>query len=165
MAAPVGAPASGLAGFGLLFWLAVDRGDQVLMREFDDDDPRLIASANKLLESLQPYVGQHFDIGNIERIYDVVKDHRAAFRREHGSDFPPLVPFILPSLKYIHFVRADIEDREISIQLRNIIVQLSRRKVLPHSLEIASAAKRCWPLYKPPIEHFRADPLLRQKLQ
>lgn len=134
------------------------------MREFADDDPRLIASANKLLENLQPFVGEHFDASHVEQICEMVRDHREAFRREHQAEFPPLVPFVLPSLKYIHFVRADIDDREISIQLRNIIVQLGRRQSLPSALEIATACKQCWPRYRPPIESFRADPLLKQRL-
>jgi len=135
------------------------------MRELEDDDPRLIQSANALLVKLQPYVGQNFDAGHVATICELVKDHRQAFRREHDAEFPPLVPFVLPSLKYIHFVRADITDENIRNQLRNLIVQLSRRGVLPSAMEIATAVHQCWPWYRPPIEEFRADPLLKQRLQ
>jgi hypothetical protein len=137
------------------------------MVELEPDDPRVVAAAADLIQRLQPYVGLNFDMGNVETICELVRQHRVAFKREHNADFPPLVPFVLPSLRYIHFVRADIEDREISIQLRNIIVQLSRRGVFDagSALEIATAAKQCWPHYHAPIEDFRADPLLKQRLQ
>jgi hypothetical protein len=135
------------------------------MVELDDDDPRLIQSANLLLAHLQPYVGQHFDASNVEMICEIVRDHRSTFRREHQADFPPLVPFVLPSVRYIHFVRADLDAGVIQTQLRDLIVQLSRRGVLPSALEIVTAVKQCWPGYRPPIEEFRADPLLRQRLQ
>lgn len=134
------------------------------MVELEDDDPRLIVSANKLLERLQPFVGRNFDAANLDAICELVQDHRVAFRREHNADFPPLVPFVLPSLKFIHFVRADIEDKEIHIQLRNLLVQLSRRGALPSAMEVAKAVKLCWPRYEPPIEHIRADPLMKQRL-
>jgi hypothetical protein len=133
--------------------------------ELEDDDPRLIKSANELLAELQPFVGRHFDAGNVERICELVQQHRIAFKREYGAEFPPMVPFVLPSLKFIHFVRADIEDQEIRIQLRNLLVQLSRRpNALPSALEIAKAVKQCWPRYRPPIEEFRADPLMQERL-
>jgi hypothetical protein len=136
------------------------------MRELDDNDPRLIAAADLLLEALQPFVGQHFDAGRLDEVCDLVQQHRIAFRRAYDADFPPLVPFVLPSIRFIHFVRADIDDREIRIQLRNLLVQLSRRGpgVLPPAIEIVRAVKQCWPRYQPPVEEFRADPLMRQRL-
>jgi hypothetical protein len=138
------------------------------MVELEPDDPRVVAAAADLLQRLQPYVGQHFDTTNVGAICELVKDHRDAFKRDHNADFPPLVPFVLPSLRYIHFVRADIDEREIAIQLRNIIVQLSRRPGVfdaDSAMEIDMAAKQCWRLYRSRIEELRADPLLRQRLQ
>ena len=134
------------------------------MRELDPNDPLLLAAANDLSVKLQPFVGQHFDAGNLDEICDLVQQHRRAFRRQHDADFPPLLPFVLPSIRYIHFVRADIDDQEIRIQLRNLLVQLSRRGVLPPAIEIVKAINLCWPQYRPPIEEFRADPLMQQSL-
>jgi len=135
------------------------------MIELEDNDPRLIRATNDLLERLRPFVGQHFDALNVERICEIVRDHRAEFRRENQADFPPLVPFVLPSLKFIHFVRPDIDNKEIQIQLRNLLVQLSRRpNVLPSALEVATAVRQCWPKYEPPIEVFRTDPLMKTRL-
>jgi hypothetical protein len=131
----------------------------------DDDDPRLNASANALQARLQPFVGLNFDASRLEQICEIVREHRIAFKREHGAEFPPLVPFVLPSVRFIHFVRADLEDQIIRNQLRNLIVQLSRRQVLPSAIELAAAVRQCWPRYRPPIEEFRADPLLKQRLQ
>jgi hypothetical protein len=138
------------------------------MVELEPDDPRVVAAAADLIQRLQPYVGLNFDMGNVETICELVRQHRVAFKREHNADFPPLVPFVLPSLRYIHFVRADIDEREIAIQLRNIIVQLSRRPGVfdaDSAMEIDMAAKQCWPLYRSRMEEFRADPLLKQRLQ
>jgi len=135
------------------------------MVELEDNDPRLITATNDLLKRLEPFVGQDFGVQNIERICEIVRDHRAEFRRENQADFPVLVPFVLPSLRFIHFVRPDIEDKEIRIQLRNLLVQLSRRQLLPAAIEVATAVRQCWPRYKPPIEEFRVDPLMKQRLQ
>jgi len=135
------------------------------MVELEDDDPRLTASANSLANKLQQFVGREFDEGNVAHMCEMVQEHRREFRQKYNADFPPLVPFVLPSIRFIHFVRPDIEDKEIRIQLRNIIVQLGRRQVLPAAIEIVRAVQLCWPTYKPPIEEFRADPLLKQELQ
>ena len=135
------------------------------MISLDDDDPRLATAANALAGKLQSFVGLEFDEGNVARMCDVVQDHRRQFKQQFGADFPPLVPFVLPSIRFIHFVRPDIADKEIRIQLRNIVVQLSRRQMLPAAIEIVRAVKLCWPRYQPPIEEFRRDPLVKQELQ
>ena len=132
--------------------------------ELEPDDPRIRAGLADLMRRLEPIVGREFDADHVAQACELVADHRQQFRRRYGADFPRLVPFVLPSLKYIHFVRPDIDDREIRIQLRNLIVQLSRRGLLPSTIEIVTAVRHCWPRYKPPIEEFRVDPLVKQKL-
>lgn len=133
--------------------------------EPDMDDPRMIQAYNRLTAILEAHVGEEFNAAHMDRICREVTEHREAFRRDHDADFPVLVPFVLPSLRFIHFVRADADDTKIYNMLRNILVQLARRKILPPAQEIAMAVRLCWPNYRPPIEDWAADPLLEQRLQ
>lgn len=126
----------------------------------DDTDPQMIASTRELINKLHnaSINERSFDRGFIDKLEQIVYDHRARFKQATGQPFPPMAPFVLPSLQMVLFYRTDLSDDEI----RGKLVQLSRdlyaHRLRVSAVEFAAAVVRTWPSYRPPIEELREDP-------
>lgn len=133
--------------------------------ELDTQDPRVTASLKLLGTRLSNFLYFPFDGRTVELMERIVQEHRAEFKRDHGYEFPPLVPFVLPSVKFIVFYRADLEDQAIHDKMLMLLRQFAERKAKVSEIELAFAIKSCWPHYRPPIETMRKNPRVGRVLQ
>lgn len=133
----------------------------------DSNDPLVVASSRELSGKLQQVFSQakSFDRQLIDHLEQVVYDHRANFKSVHGVSFPEIVPFFLPTHRFICFERRDLTDTEIRNKLVQMIRDISIRGVRLEAVEFAAAVIRTWPKYRPPVEELRNDPKTENQLQ
>jgi hypothetical protein len=134
--------------------------------EIDNADARVSASMHVLARQLSSFMNTKMNLCAVEQMKMIVAEFRTDFKRENGFEFPPLVPFVLPSIGFLVFFRADLDNTTIRNKLLLLLRQLAQRQKFPPAIEVASAVKNAWPHYRPPIEELRRDVKLgRRALQ
>jgi len=129
------------------------------MAMLDNHDERVQNGLRDLGQSLSRFVTTYatFDQSLIDRVQYIVSDHAVNFKATYGYEFPPLGLFVLPTARFIICARRDLEPKEIHNQLLVWLRQFADKGIHPSAMEVAVAVQKCWPHYRPPIEHYRKD--------
>lgn len=127
------------------------------MAELPEDDPMVERAVLFLTRRLATFYGKPFNQSTLDGLVDLMNHTRDTFKRVTGYDFPPLTVFLLPTSQVACVYRADLDDREISIKVLNLLRELHFAKMPVSTEELAKAIKFAWPMYRPPIEDWRKD--------
>jgi hypothetical protein len=113
----------------------------------DENHPAFVAAHQELMRrigiALGPF-GKRMDRSFIDKLFSVIKDHRAEYRLK-GVDFPVLVVVMVPRLGVVHFCRADLDIASIRVQIVNF-VQMNPGVTMP---EVVAAFRAAFPDLKP----------------
>jgi hypothetical protein len=122
------------------------------MIELDETDPRMVFAMNKLNHRLNSIRSLGLSQRTIEKMYEIVKDVRDEFKREHGYEFPRLSLFLLPSIPIVTFFRADLTTEEIQNKMLVLIHNIQLVGYPINAPELAQAILGAWPHYRPEVE-------------
>jgi hypothetical protein len=106
----------------------------------DPEHPRMKQAEAGLRALVSRFRGADLTGYTIHRMMDDVKSHRQRWRN-HGVDFPALVPLVNRRAGTVELVRADLDRRAIQTTVRNFIIK--NRELSP--IEVAQAIKLAWP--------------------
>ncbi len=113
----------------------------------DDDHPQMIAAHHELLRRLGVVLGNGRNPLTkpfLDRLFDVVKDHREKCRM-NNIDFPVLVALVIPRLGIVEFARADLDISSLKIKIVNFVRQYPRATMQ----EVVQAFRMAYPDLKP----------------
>lgn len=127
------------------------------MAELPETDIRVKETLRGLTSRLRFIAAKGLTSMSMLDMQSEIERTRFQFKSEHGYDFPPIGPFVLPSSNIVIFYRLDLTNDEIRDKLLMLLRELGERKVPVLTLELASAVKSLWPKYDPPVEEIRKD--------
>lgn len=127
------------------------------MPELPDNDPRIRDFTARLTRMIQMYVGKDLDNHTMRSINTMIDHQRINFKQTYGYDIPKLVAIVLPTSRFIHFFRADLETPQIHTVIGNMLRELGMHRVPVDKRELATAIKLAWPQYDPTIEVYDND--------
>lgn len=120
------------------------------MAELAPDDPRLKAAMEALRRVIAGVVAREPDLMTpvaMHNLLEAVKWHRERCKTKHGFDFPHLVPFILPRLNEVKFVRADLDRPSVEQLVINTAREHEAQGITMG--EIAWAVRVAFPDFRP----------------
>lgn len=127
------------------------------MAELPENDPRVrLARANLTQLMMNLRARGPLTSAMIDNMVREVNDLRASFKREHGYDLPPLMPFVLPTSDFIVLYRTDLDNKEIEQKILFLLRDMAKSHRPVSKVELARAIKVVWPHYDPAIEDFEA---------
>jgi len=135
------------------------------MPELPDNDPRVRDFSTRLTRMLAAYiVGRTLDQHVMRSINTMIDHQRINFKQTYGYEIPELVAVVLPTSRFIHFFRADLETEQIQTVIGNMLQHLKVNNIPVDTHELATAIKLAWPQYDPAIEVFQAHRAARKAL-
>lgn len=110
------------------------------MREMDDEEEK--AAAETLGKLLGNFVGVELDDYAVAKIDEAIAFHRGVYIRR-GLKFPNMVAIVLPSIRQIDIVRADLDQGGVQV----VVVNLTRKYPDVTAKDIAYGVGRVFPDY------------------
>lgn len=110
------------------------------MREMTDDEREL--EQKRLAAKIVPFLGRAMNGRTVERIEEIVADHRIRVRLR-GLDFPKCAVIVLPLQGNVEIVPAELEREQIEV----LIVNLVKKWPTTSANELGFAINRAFPGY------------------
>lgn len=128
------------------------------MVELPPGDPRVKAGVDKLMARLKLLMQAESNKPTYDQMASLAKDYRADFKRETGYDFPEVRPFLLPSVGFAAFYRADRDEHSAGREVLLLLRSLAARGFHVSAIEVMSAVNKCWPHVRHlAVEEMRKD--------
>ena len=118
-----------------------------LMVELDNQDPRVQATLERLIQRLSHFVTHEksWSLMTVLEAEDLMERTRSEFKILYGYDFPRLTAFYMPSIALLLFYRADLDYPVIRDNMVILSQKLARRGIKINPVEMSEAMMRCWP--------------------
>jgi hypothetical protein len=116
------------------------------------NDPRVTAGQTELEQRVIVYFRarpRNADLDTASDLRTIARDHRTEFKKQHGVDFPRLVPFIVPSIGEVKLLPADWSSSRVRRELAILIGDYAKRGITVPAVELAQAVSRTWPRFRP----------------
>lgn len=111
-----------------------------------DDDPRMKAAEQDILELLSKAVG-HLPISrrSVRIAEQCIEEYRRLFKKRYGNPYPKCVVLPLPRVSYLKVVRRDQTEVGMANVIRNLWIEFPKLE----ADDIAFAVRSAWPHFKP----------------
>jgi hypothetical protein len=117
------------------------------MSELAVEDERVQNALEQLMHRLRSYIGEPLTEITMHAIRGAVEEARTEFKKTYSHEFPPLVPLILPSSRFVAWFRQDLENDEVRIKVLNLLREFSLKKIPVSAFELSQAMRLTWPQY------------------